>query len=432
MNGSPQPEAQESRGYRAWLLFVLMLVCLVNYADRSVIGSVAEPLRREFGLSDLQLGLLQGLSFALLYSLLGVPFARLAERRSRVRILAAATFAWSALTVACGAAANYWQMLLVRVGVGVGEAGFMAPASSLLGDHFPRSRRAFATSVMMLGVPFGALIGATVGGYIAQSIGWRWAFLALGAPGVLVAALVLFTLREPLRGRHEQQAQQDVPPLGDVARQCLGDPVFRHVAMGGMLAGFGLHGLGQFLGVYLVRSYGLPYGMAGMIYGLIAAFTITLGLLVGGSLADRFGRRDLRWYTRIPAMGTVLSAPLYLLAFSSQQLAVSVGFLLAAGSCLLLHFGPGVATVQNLATARTRASMIAIYQLVVNVVSMGLGTPLIGWLSDRFAAQALAQGGITLQQAQALGLRHALMASTVFYVWAGLHYWLASRHQARN
>lgn len=432
MNSSPQPDPQESRGYRAWLLFVLMLVCLVNYADRSVVSSVAEPLRREFGLTDLQLGLLQGLSFALLYSLLGVPFARLAERRSRVRILAAATFAWSALTVLCGAAVNYWQMLLVRVGVGVGEAGFMAPASSLLGDHFPRSRRAFATSVMMLGVPFGALIGATVGGYIAQSIGWRWAFLALGAPGVLVAALVLFTLREPSRGRYEPQAQQDVPPLGDVARQCLGDPVFRHVALGGMLAGFGLHGLGQFLGVYLVRSYGLPYGMAGMIYGLIAAFTITLGLLVGGSLADRFGRRDLRWYTRIPAMGTVLSAPLYLLAFSSHQLAVSVGFLLAAGSCLLLHFGPGVATVQNLATARTRASMIAIYQLVVNVVSMGLGTPLIGWLSDRFAAQALGQGGMTLQQAQALGLRHALMASTVFYVWAGLHYWLASRHQARN
>lgn len=153
MNSSPQPDPQESRGYRAWLLFVLMLVCLVNYADRSVVGSVAEPLRREFGLTDLQLGLLQGLSFALLYSLLGVPFARLAERRSRVRIIAAATLVWSALTVLCGAAVHYWQMLLVRVGVGVGEAGFMAPASSLLGDHFPRSRRAMATSIMMLGVP---------------------------------------------------------------------------------------------------------------------------------------------------------------------------------------------------------------------------------------------------------------------------------------
>ena len=377
MHAAQHTDHQESRAYRAWLLFVLMLVCLVNYADRSVVSSVAEPLRREFGLSDLQLGLLQGLSFALPYSVLGVPFARLAERRSRVRILAAATFAWSALTVLCGAAVHYWQMLLVRVGVGVGETGFMAPASSLLGDHFPRGRRALATSVMMLGVPFGALIGATVGGYIAQSVGWRWAFVALGAPGLLVAALVLFTLREPARGRHENQGDQDVPPLGAVARQCLGDPVFRHVALGGMLAGFGLHGLGQFLGVYLVRSYGLPYGMAGMLYGLIAALTITLGLLVGGALADRLARRNLRWY------------------------------------------------------ARTRASMIAIYQLVVNVVSMGLGTPLIGWFSDRFAAQALARGGIGLENAQALGLRQALMASTVFYAWAGLHYWLASRHQAR-
>jgi len=308
----------------------------------------------------------------------------------------------------------------------------MAPASSLLGDHFPRSRRALATSIMMLGVPFGALIGATAGGYIAQHIGWRWAFVALGAPGLLVAGLVLFTLREPPRGRHEAQQPQDVPPLAVVARQCWVDPVFRHVALGGMLAGFGLHGLGQFLGVYLVRSYSLPYGMAGMLFGLIAAFTITLGLLVGGALADRFGRRSLRWYARIPAIGTVLSAPLYLLAFTSHQLAYSIGYLLAAGSCLLLHYGPGVAIVQNLATARTRASMIAIYQLVVNVVSMGLGTPLIGWLSDRYASQALLQAGVTLEQAQATGLRQALMTSTVFYAWAGVHYWLASRHQART
>ena len=427
----PASSGSESRLYRGWLLFVLLLVCLVNYADRSVISSVAEPLRREFGLSDLQLGLLQGLSFAVLYSLLGVPFARLAERRSRVRIIAAATFVWSAFTVICGSAANYLQMLLVRVGVGVGEAGFMAPASSLLGDHFPRGRRAFATSIMMLGVPLGALIGATAGGFIAQSMGWRWAFVLMGIPGVVVAALVLFTLREPPRGRHEPVTETEVPSLGAVARQCAADPVFRHVAMGGMLAGFGLHGLGQFLGVYLVRSYGLPLGMAGLLYGLISGGTIAAGLLVGGALADRLGQLDLRWYARIPAIGTALSAPLYLLAFSSTQLFNTILLLLAAGTCLLLHYGPGMAIVQNLATARSRASMIAIYQLVVNVVSMGAGAALIGFFSDRFAAQALTQAGVTAAQAQAIGLRHALMASTVFYVWSGLHYWLAARHQSR-
>lgn len=421
--------ASFSKGYRRWLLFVLMLVCTINYADRSVVASVAEPLRRDLGINDFELGLLQGLSFALLYSILGIPFARLAERRNRMRIIAAATFVWSFMTALCGAAANYVQLLLVRVGVGVGEAGFMAPASSILGDHFGRERRAYATSIMMLGVPVGALIGAVSGGIIAQSMGWRWAFVIMGVPGIFIALLVWLTLREPPRGHIEGLNEAEVPALGTVARQCLSNPVFRHVVIGGVLGGFGLHGLGQFLGVYFTRVFSLPYGTAGMLYGLVAFANVGGGLLIGGFLADRLGRRNLKWNSRIPAIGMFISVPLYLLALNSDRLPVAFALLAAAGASLVMHYGPSMATVQNLATSRTRASTIALYQLIVGAVSMGLGTPLIGFLSDTFASRMTQDLGA---QAPAMGLRYALMTSTVFYVWGAVHYLLAARRQSRS
>ena len=417
-----------SKGYQRWLLFVLMLVCTINYADRSVVASVAEPLRRDLGLTDFQLGLLQGLSFALLYSILGIPFARLAERRNRVRIIAAATFVWSLMTALCGATATYLQLVLVRVGVGVGEAGFMSPASSILGDHFRRGRRAYATSIMMLGVPVGALVGAVSGGIIAEHLGWRAAFVIMGLPGLFVALLVWFTLREPPRGHIEDDIQVNVPAFGVVTRRCLSNPVFRHVLIGGVLGGIGLHGLGQFLGVYFTRVFDLPYGTAGMLYGLVSFLNVGGGLLIGGFLADRMGRRSLQWNSLIPAIGMFLSVPLYLLALSSNRLAIAFALLAVAGASLVLHYAPSMATMQNLATSRTRASTIALYQLIVVALSMGLGTPLIGFLSDTFATRMTSELGT---QAPALGLRYALMTSTVFYAWGGLHYLLAARHQSR-
>jgi predicted MFS family arabinose efflux permease len=425
----PAEVATFSKAYQRWLLFVLMLVCTINYADRSVVASVAEPLRRDFGINDFQLGLLQGLSFALLYSILGIPFARLAERRNRVRIVAAATFVWSFMTVFCGAAANYLQMLIMRVGVGVGEAGFMSPASSLLGDHFPRQRRAFATSIMMLGVPVGALIGAASGGFIAQSLGWRWAFVIMGVPGIFIALLVWLTLREPPRGHIEGETQHDVPSMRTVARQCMSNAVFRHVVIGGVLGGFGLHGVGQFLGVYFIRAYDLQFGLAGMLYGLVAFVNVGSGLLISGLVTDRLGRTNLKWNSWVPAIGMLLSAPLYLLAFTAQSLPVTIALLCAGGASLVLHYGPSLATIQNLATSRTRASTIALYQLIVSAVSMGLGTPLIGFISDVYAARMAPELGT---QASALGLRYALMTSTLLFIWGSVHYLFAARLQSRS
>ena len=432
MNAVPQtavaPQAYSAL-YRAWLLFVLLLVGLINYADRTVVTSVIEPIRHELHLTDTQLGWLQGLSFGLLYTVLGIPFARLAERRSRVRIIAAATFAWSVMTALCGSAAGYTQLLAMRLGVGVGEAGFMAPASSLLGDHFRPDQRVLASSIMMLGVPFGALIGATSGGLIAQTLGWRWAFVIMAAPGLVIALLVLLTLREPPRGMSEQAQDEDVPSLPEVASRCLANPTFRHVLMGGILGGFGLHGLGQFLNPYLQRVHHLSPRDAGALYGMQSFVSISAGLLLGGWLANYLGRRNPRYYTLIPAAGMFLSVPIYLAAFHSgdQSLKTSLALIILAGSFLLLHYGPSLALVQNLSTPLTRASTVAVYMLFVNGIAQNFGAPLIGYLSDQYAAALGA--GLPEEAARALGVRYALMTSTVLYAWGGVHYLLAQRQR---
>ena len=413
-------------GYRRWLLFVLFLVCFVNYADRSVVGAVLEPIRKEFHLSDSQLGLLQGLSFALFYALLGIPIARLAERYSRVRIIAVATLVWSAMTALCGTVSSYLMLLSMRVGVGVGEAGFMSPATSLLGDHYERQERSLATSFMMLGVPFGGLVGALLGGRIAQTLGWRWAFLVMGVPGLLIAVLIFLTLREPARGVAHERAEAEAPSLLDVLLQCGSQPVFRHVVMGGILGGFGLHGVGQFLGVYFSRVHGLSYGAAGALYGAQTFLSVAGGLLIGGSLTHRLGKRDARWYALIPAIGMFGAVPLYLAGFLAQGLTASATLIILAGVSLVMHYGPGLAIVQNLATPRTRASYVALYMLFINMVAMGLGPPLLGFLSDSFARHLGSGPG-----ASAEGLTLALMASTVLYAWGGFHYLLASRRLGR-
>jgi MFS family permease len=204
--------------------------------------------------------------------------------------------------------------------------------------------------------------------------------------------------------------------------------------MGGMLAGFGLHGLGQFLGVYLVRVHELPVSSAGAFYGMQTFASVGGGLLVGGFLANRLGKRDLRWYSLIPAIGCFLCVPIYIAAFRAEGLSAFLILIISAGISLVLHYGPGMAIVQNLATPRSRASTIALYQLFVNILSMGLGAPLIGFMSDVFAGQVAASLGpavcapdVACPIAQATGLRYAMMASTVFYAWAGVHYLLAQR-----
>ena len=317
----------------------------------------------------------------------------------------------------------------------------MGPASSLIGDHFPRGKRAMANSFMMMGVPFGALIGAVSGGVIAQSIGWRWAFVIMGAPGLLVVLLVL-TLRDPERGVMDQEQDFETPSLKAVATSLFRNKTFLHVTAGGTLAGFAMQGFGAFLPLYYARVHGMAPAAAGLSSGLIAFLNVAGGLTLSGWLASWGAKRDMRWYAWIPAVGSVASSGIYIAAFNVTGLVPSLGLLVIAGIVLMSYFGPGLAMVQNLAGSRSRASAIAIYSLIVNIVGLGFGPVLIGYASDRFAQAAY--GGPLPETCKALvmdiacrtalgdGLRQALTLMSGLLVWAGLHYYLAGRSQPKG
>ncbi len=200
MSYTPEEQRLLSPAYRGLFLFSMFLVCAFNFADRAVFAVLAQSIKVDLQLTDLQIGLLQGFSFALLYAGLGIPFGRLAERRSRLKIVVWAAAAWSAATALCGAAQNFTQLMLARIGVGMGEAGFMGPTSSLVADHFPAKRRASAMSLIMLGTPAGTFLGALIAGWVAQEHDWRWGFYVLGLPGIVTALVVYLILREPPRG----------------------------------------------------------------------------------------------------------------------------------------------------------------------------------------------------------------------------------------
>jgi len=443
------PDRLLSPGYRATFTVVLFVVCCFNFADRAVFAVLAQPIKAELKLSDLQLGLLQGLSFALLYATLGLPIGRLAERVSRVRIIAAATAIWSAMTVACGLAIGFGSLMLARVGVGMGEAGFVPPTASLAADHFPRERRASAISLINLGTPIGSFIGAALGGAIGAALGWRVAFLALGLPGILAALLVLVLLRDPTRGLVDGYAPdpRPAPDLRAFFAAVRRRRALMFVIAGGGLAGFGMTSVSNFLPIFLARVHHLPTREAATLYGAVSAGFLIVGLLLGSFGTDWLSRaRDPRWPARGPAIALALSPFLFWAAFSATTLASAIPLLLLAGSSMLIFYGPTSGMIQNLLEPRMRASGAALFTMLYTLVGSGLGPTFVGWASDTFAAGAFAGGGYSLRcphglpppgaaedlaracaAASAEGVRRALMTAVCMMFAAALCFWRASR-----
>lgn len=434
-----------SAAYRGRFLAVMLTVALFNFADRAVFSVVSPALRHDLGFTDGQIGLLQGFSFALLYGGLGLPVGRLAERYSRVRIIAAATAIWSAATVCCGAAGGFAQMMLARISVGMGEAGFASPTASLVADHFPPRRRASAMSVIMLGLPAGTLLGAIGGGQIAQAYGWRMAFLVLGLPGLAVAALAFYMLREPPRGLADGglRPSRVVPPLAAVLRHVSSVRAIRHVMIGGALCTLGVQGVAQFMPMLLTRAFHLPLGQAALMFGVVSASSLSVGLLLGALGTDRASLRDERWPAWGPAVALLLAPLCYLAAFTQVTVPAMVTLLLGGGVLAMVYYGPSVGLLQNLTPQPMRASTAAVFGMATALVGNGIGPTLVGFASDRFAAQLFAGGdyavlcrpGAALDQAVAEacaaaslgGLRRAMMISVLSFGWAAVHYFWASR-----
>jgi predicted MFS family arabinose efflux permease len=436
-----------SKPYRAWLLTVLLVSNALNLADRLGMAAVSQAIKVDLRFTDAQMGLIQGLGFAILYTLLGLPIARLAEHTNRTRIIAGSLAIFGAMVWLCSTATTFARLLLFRVGVSIGDAGFGPPVASLVGDHYPMHKRASVMSIIWLGAPLGVVVGSNVGGWMAEHVSWRASFVAIGIPGLLVSLLAFFTLREPPRGMSDATAVAGPPPsIRVVLKFLLSKRSMWHILIGCALAAIGMNAIGQFLAAFLTRNYHLGFAQTGRLLSLIAGGAMASGLALGGFGVDWAGRFDKRWYVWGPAIGLAIAAPAFLVGFYQDSLTSAIAVLMLAHVALFVYFTPTLAMAQNMVGANMRASSAFTVALVLGLIGVGIGPTLLGFLSDMFAKAAFAPGNFKLacpggapphgtltavQQtcaaASATGIRHAMMAMSVFLIWAAVHYLMAAR-----
>jgi predicted MFS family arabinose efflux permease len=402
-----------------WLaLTLLTAIATVGFIDRIVMNVLAVPVQAEFGISDTQVGLLTGLAFALLNVTLGIAVARYAERGHRLSLIAVGTLLWSLATAACGFVTNFTQLLLARVGVGVGEAVGLPSNQSVLGDYFPPEKRATALSVLMLSPPIGAFLGAAGGGWIGQEFGWRNAFLIATVPGALLAVAAWLLIAEPPRGRYDREASADVPSFPSVLKRLVGLTSARHLLAGSTLAslvGFGLNGFITFL---LVRKFAMSLAEAAFYAALLGSLPGAIAVFAGGRLADSFGGSRPWLYAAIPGFSLLLAAPLYVFGITRDSAALLLLVVFVAALFQYTYLGVTYGVFQNLLHSRMRATGSAVLNAIYTLIGQGLGALLVGWLSDR-----LAPG-----YGSADGLAYAMAITAGIYLWAAAHYLVAARH----
>jgi MFS family permease len=476
------PRPHYSERYKALVLWLLVVAYTLNFIDRTIIATIGQAIKEDLKITDTQLGLLGGLYFALLYTFLGIPIARLAERFSRVNIITIAIVVWSAFTALCGTAANFATLAAFRFGVGVGEAGLSPPAHSLISDYHEPRKRASALSVYSFGIPLGSMLGAVIGGQMLDHFTWRTAFMLVGLPGIAIAVLMKVLIKEPPRGHSEPPVHpglpEDITPephsrpyslteefreLGAVVATLFGNWPVLNIVLGVTIVSFAGYGGGQFAPPYFLRTFGLSYGTVGLITGLAAGFSQGVGTLLGGFLTDRLAKAGPRWYALVPAIGITVAYPFLVGVYTASSWQVAVAFILFPGLFAYTYLGPTFGVVQNMVPARRRATATAVLFFFLNLIALGGGPPFTGWVIDHFAAfhlahpqatglldalggffgsrpadfQAACPGGAAPKAAGAeaaaacktalvLATRHGVIVAYGFYLWAAVHYLIAS------
>lgn len=479
-----------SPGYRAYVLSALLVVYIFNFIDRTIINILTEPIKLSFGLEDWQMGLLGGPAFAVLYTFIGIPIARGAERYNRVVIIASAVAIWSLFTALCGFAMSFMMLFLFRIGVSIGEAGCTPPAQSLIADYFKPSRRATAVSIYALGVPLGGMLASIFGGQIAgldgaefgtwvnavglgfifgnldwsQVEGWRVAFVVVGLPGLLLSLIVWRTVKEPPRGYTDPAALQGLEKTSfkEALTVLSKKPAYRHVVFGAMLASFVGYGVGQFTTSFLIRTHGLTIQEASLLFGIILGVMAAIGVFSSGWLSDKMSKRHPNALSWLPAIGMAASVPLYAFGFLTDSLWLAMPALMIAAMIHYFYLGPMYAVSGGVVDSRMRATSVAITLFVVNLLGYGLGPPLIGILST-FLKTVFLDGqalGLSLEackpllslapeaksaldgieqanlaacsSAEARGLQWSIVIFICGYGWAALHYLLAGRTLQRD
>ena len=396
-------DAADQLRRRASLVLALLLVAYIfNYLDRQILGILAGPIIGELHLDDRQFGLLSGPPFAILYSVLGIPFAFLADRTSRSRVIAAAVAFWSAFTGLCGTATSFWQFFIFRMGVGIGEAGGVAPSYALIADYFEPRRRARALAIFSLGVPIGLSLGTVLGAYIANAISWRAAFYTMGIAGVILAPIMMIVVRDLPRAN-----QSSAAPIGQVFPMLAKKPVFWLMAFAASSSSLCGYGLAVWIPSVLERSYHLSLIERGQFMASVVFLGGCGGVFAGGWFADRLGHADRGWYARLPAIAWAITAPTFALGLLAPNLWAAWPLLLIPNALNILWLGPVITAVQHLVPQRMRSTASASFLLINNLIGLGVGPYLIGAISTALKASYGAES-----------LRYAAVACTSFYLLA--------------
>ncbi len=475
MNTAAPITGYGSKSYRSYVLGTLLLVYIFNFIDRSIINILTEPIKLSFGVEDWQMGLLGGPVFAILYTVLGIPIARLAERFNRIWIITVSVILWSLMTALCGIAPTFLMLVLFRLCVGIGEAGCTPPAQSVIADYFMPKSRATAVSIYALGVPLGGMMAAVFAGFIMGALdgehirgwllglgltglanaydwpaveSWRIAFVLVGLPGVVLGIIFRLTVKEPPRGYTDPARLQAQPRVGFVTAfmVLMRKPTFVHMVIGATIASFVGYGVSQFTTSFLVRTHGLTIPQAAILFGVVLGLMAAVGVFLSGYLSDKFARRHPNALSWLPALGMSVSVPFYAVGYLADSLYLALPVLMVAACLHYFYLGPMYAIAGGVADSRMRATAVALTLFVVNLVGYGLGPPLIGILSTFLKTIFLSGAGLGLTldlckasvdlspsealacvSADARGLQWSIIVFITLYAWAALHYLIAGK-----
>ena len=410
-----------SKTYTRYVLGVLVAVYVFNFIDRQILAILAPAIKDELLLSDTQIGALSGVAFGIFYATLGIPIARLADRYSRVSIISICLSIWSLMTAFSGLATNFVQLLIARIGVGIGEAGGSPPSHSLLADYFAPGKRATALGIYALGVPIGILFGNLAGGWIGEIFGWRQAFFLVGLPGIILAIILKLTVKEPPRGYSEEKpADTTTVPFRTVVKTMWGFKSFKYIALGAGTQAFVGYGAIAWMPSFLVRAHDLSIGEVGTALGLIIGFFGGIGTLLSGVIGDKLGAKSVKYYMLVPAYGFLIAVPAGAAVFLVDDLYLVLAIYTIPAFLVNLYTGPTFAMTQSLAPLAMRAAASALLLFIINIIGLVFGPTTVGIISD------LLQSSMQMNDVESLQM--ALLACNFVYLFSFYYYFQASRH----
>jgi len=414
-----QARSSEGSSRGGGVLAILLLAYIFNFIDRQIIGVLAIPIKAELQLSDTQLSLMGGIAFALFYSGIAIPVAWLADRKTRINIIAFSVALWSLFTALCGLAQNFWHLFLARMGVGIGEAGGVAPSYALISDFFPREKRARALAFFSLGIPIGSALGVFFGGWIASNLDWRSAFIIVGLAGLPVALIVKLGIKEPVRGgldTVDAQASPPAPPFARVFRTLAATPSFWLLSLGAASGSILGYGLIFWLPSFFKRSFGLELMEVSWFYGSIVLVGGVIGTWLGGWFADRAGKTGPRVYALIPAICFLIAAPVFAMGLFAPSLTIAWVLFVVGQALALAWLGPVINAVQHIVPPNMRATASASFLFINNLIGIGFGIFFLGFMSDAMTA---AHGDDALKYSILYGLGFYLLSSALYFIASG-------------